>query len=177
MEEVNLIVGVGSPTGDDRIGWEIATQLQQHPLRGWVIVSGKGPMDLLDLLANFSGMHIEPIGPGPSRGEIDQRRLSRLAICDAVASAEHSHGQLFCWHWPAADLARVPFRSSHQFSVVEALELADSLGLLPPRVTLWGIGIDPAAAMPGARAAISCDLQARLPRLLEELRMQLCPPP
>jgi hydrogenase maturation protease len=123
-----LLVGIGSPHGDDQIGWLVADCVSDT-LRAEVEIEVKkasSPSDLLDWLEN----------------------VARLYVCDAcqtpdsaIRSTESSliDSGLYRWQWPAP--LETPLRSSgsHTFGLPQVLQLAQRLRILPENVVVYGI--------------------------------------
>ncbi len=141
MSASRLFVGIGSPHGDDRVGWEIARRLSRRKSSSLVVRSACTPAELLDWLE-----------------EIDI-----LDICDAVASNEP--GSLLCWSWPAAEIERAPFRGTHDMTLQAALMLAAELKRLPRCTRIWGVGIKP----PISGDALSPEVAAAIPNVVDRL--------
>lgn len=114
-------VGVGSPLGDDRVGWIVIDRLRSRTVPGTEFVKLPSPVDLLDLA---------------------DRPFRRWLICDAFAGPGPV-GRLHHWRWPADELNDVCFSGSHDVSLPAALTLAGNLGRLPSRVDVWGIDVGP----------------------------------
>lgn len=134
------IIGIGSPFGDDRLGWVAAEMLRALvPLH-----SAAGPIEILVL-------------DRPGSALLSQwQNTDTLILIDAIRSGQ-TPGSLHCI---AADRIgdNSPMTSSHGFGVAAALDLARALGELPDRCQVCGIEIDPAYAgeelSPAARAAL-----------------------
>lgn len=142
-----LFVGIGSPHGDDQIGWTIADMIAAHHADSVLVRKASIPSDLLDWL------------PG----------MQRLIIVDAVrCDAEATVGQFQCWNWPTPLICRVRSSHSHAFGLPQVLELADRLKLLPPTVLVLGINGQQFAPM----SPMSEELQTRLPSLVTEVIAQ-----
>jgi hydrogenase maturation protease len=116
-----LFVGLGSPHGDDQVGWLVAERLDAGPPPGWAVRRATVPLDLFDWLGG----------------------IGRLVLCDACTGGGRP-GQLHRWRWPDATIAGLlrPL-GSHDFGLQDVLRLADTLGELPPETVLWGIEIGP----------------------------------
>ena len=120
-------IGVGSPHGDDRVGWDVTDRIRSRVTLGAETVPAvafvklASPVDLLDLA---------------------DRPFRRWLICDAFAGPGPV-GRLRHWRWPADELDDVCFTGSHDVSLAASLTLAGNLGRLPPRVDIWGIDIGP----------------------------------
>lgn len=109
------IVGIGSPNGDDRAGWEAAWRLRECSLQATIhtVDGGQGLLDVLD-------------GKGT------------LLLIDALEPTGHPGYRIRCT-WPDNNLRFLSPGSTHDFSPLVALRLAESLGLLPQRVEVFGI--------------------------------------
>jgi hydrogenase maturation protease len=122
-----LVVGIGSPHGDDGIGWLAAKRLKSLlPPQAWVVT----PRVPLDLLAD-----LQPDG--------------RCIVLDAV-DAGSPRGQIFHVEWRANPNQKSfpsfphPVRSStHDWGLAATLELAAALGRCPETVVLFGIECGP----------------------------------
>ncbi len=114
-----LVIGIGSPFGEDRVAWDVVDQLRE----GMPEVAGyelefqnlAHPSQLLELVKGYDG----------------------VIILDALIDAES--GTL---HRLTLDELKASERaSSHQLGVAEALALARALDDLPEWVEIIGIGI------------------------------------
>jgi len=114
-----LIAGVGSPHGDDEIGWLVVDELRRlEP--SWNIVRLATPAELLDRLEG----------------------VERLIVCDACQGSGPV-GSFHTWRWPSAELMLLRFAGTHDLGLVAALEWARVLGRLPPEVLVWGVETGP----------------------------------
>lgn len=113
------LIGVGSPIGDDCAGWAIARQVQARSIHRLRVDLATSPIRVLDLIVP----------------------TDVLIICDAWLAEGEEIGTLRNWLWPDIDFESVAFSNSHDLSLGAALQLGQQLDLLPPRVTIWGIGI------------------------------------
>ena len=146
-----LLVGLGSPHGDDRLGWHIAELVESHDLSGLTIRRATSPSALIDWLEG----------------------VERLAICDACQGSGRA-GTAHCWQWPDEALAPVRFRGSHDMGLAAVLGLADALGLLPARVTIWtieGMAIRPVSLQ--LDSDLSPAVLAAVPALVEQIENEL----
>jgi hydrogenase maturation protease len=120
------VVGVGSPWGDDRVGWCVVDALAPRLLTA--------PVRVLKLDR-----------PGP--GLLDRIQAHRrILLVDAAATGAPA-GTLYSIPsdaLPAAGAAA----SSHSLGVAEALALGCSLGLLPTELRLYLVSIDPRRTEP-----------------------------
>lgn len=111
-----LFVGLGSPHGDDRLGWLLAETLAaQCP--GRLIVKQAGhPHELMHWLEN----------------------IDRLMVGDACQSTG-SPGKIRRWSWPSPEIRCLRSSGTHDFDLAAVLELSGCLGDLPREVTIWSI--------------------------------------
>ena len=138
-----LTVGIGSPHGDDQAGWLVAERLAADPQHHRIAIrQAASPAELLDWLDG----------------------VDCLIVCDACRGLGRV-GALRRWTWPARALADASWSGSHDFSLTTALQLAERLGRLPPRVVIWSVE----AAAGKAFGAPSPEVAAALPRLVARL--------
>ncbi len=126
MNERIHVIGVGSPFGDDRLGWAAAEALQCSSLLR-EMEAGRVVISTLDRPGALLPMH--------------WRNAGIVILLDAVRSgaAPGTRHRL-----DMRDLAGAGMPcSSHGFGVVSAIELARALGDLPARLLLRGIEADP----------------------------------
>lgn len=128
--KTDLFVGIGSPHGDDQVGWLVAEQLREHAscVDGILIRCAILPIDLLDWLDGIGHLH----------------------VCDACQGGALP-GLLHRWDWSAAGRREVdcswPFDNltvlrsagTHKCGLREVLRLAGKLGCLPSKMTVWGV--------------------------------------
>jgi len=142
-----LIVGIGSPQGDDSAGWLVADELVGCVEREGVRVrKAKSPADLLDWLEG----------------------VERLIVCDACRGLGRP-GRIRCWIWPTTELADLHFSGTHDLSLLAVLALARQLGRLPARVVIWAVE----SANRGAAEPMSDEVQAAAPELVERIRQEV----
>jgi hydrogenase maturation protease len=144
------IIGIGSPFGDDRLGWVAADMLQCSP--AMASASGRITVLTLDrpdamLMNGWQG-------------------ADRVILIDAVRSGAVPG----CLHrFEAGDIpVGGDTASSHGFGVSAALALARALGEMPGRVCLYGIEMDPH----NAGASLSPPVQAALPELVARIERE-----
>ncbi len=143
-----LVVGIGSPHGDDQVGWLVAERLQHELPAGTDLRRASAPGQLLDWLSD----------------------VDRLYVCDACdamggelkqQSSTHTHR----WEWPAPVGMPVRSSGSHSFGLPQALGLAERLGTLPDSVVIYGI--------PGRRFEAFAELSPELCRLLPDIAVEI----
>lgn len=113
-----VVVGVGSPFGDDQAGWRLVEVLQRQPhLPAWL----KTISEATQLIDELEGCR-------------------RLIIVDACHSGGRA-GTVTRLHWPDPRIAERHSQSTHGVGVCDALRLAERLGRLPPVVEIFGIEV------------------------------------
>lgn len=116
------MIGIGSPYGDDQAGWRVAEYLRQLPEAAGIEV----------LIRDRPG----------------SRLLEDLEYCASaiLVDAIHSDAPAGTLHCLTIDsLAEVSsITSSHGFGLVETLSLGEALGILPSRLLIYGVEIEPA---------------------------------
>jgi hydrogenase maturation protease len=114
-----LVVGVGNPyRGDDAVGLFIARQIRDLAPRNVEVHENFGEVSgLIELFGNAEA----------------------VIIVDAVSSG-CKPGEVFRFDAVSGKIPVDYFRfSTHAFGIAEAVELARTLGLLPPKVIVYGI--------------------------------------
>jgi hydrogenase maturation protease len=106
-----LIIGIGSPHGDDQAGWLVVDELSSHGA-----VNARKVANGVELLSALEG-------------------AADAVIVDASAPCGVP-GRVRWFAWPIGDLAAVQPISTHGLGLVEALRLADALRLAPRRLTI-----------------------------------------
>ncbi len=137
------VVGVGSPHGDDRVGWRLVEGLAGSAGPGMEAVAVAEPLGLLDHLDGCSS----------------------LVIVDAC-HAEGVPGSVTILAWPGDRPEFERSRSTHGLGLAMALELAAVLGRLPPSVLLFAV--EAGACDPGTDPGV--ELESFLPELDRRLR-------
>lgn len=115
---LRLVVGVGSPHGADHVGWTVVDRLKVRRRDEAKYMKVANPIDVLDCL-----------------GESDE-----LILVDAVHGLTANVIQR--WTWPNEQIMDGAYGGSHGFGIVQVLELAGELQLLPKRVMIIGIGAE-----------------------------------
>lgn len=148
-----LIVGIGSPHGNDRIGWEVIERLETvHPSaqtksgNGLLLRKATAPIELLDWLEWDLTVHIidSVIGDCPSikRYRIVQKNGHLQCIPDPALGSPKTIAN--CSTAPLASLFEtLQSKSSHQLDLISTLELASVLERLPSRLFLWTVAVEP----------------------------------
>jgi hydrogenase maturation protease len=145
MPSLPLIVGIGSPRGDDRAGWLVVEELKRR-LPDADARCARGPGEMLDWLGHHD----------------------MLVLCDAVLS-NVLPGQVESWSWPTVDLQCERFRGTHDMTLVAALRIAEELQLLPRVVRIWGVTISSEKWTAGVSRAVADAVPQVASRICEEL--------
>ena len=143
----DLLVGIGSPHGDDAMGWIVADAASRRCPANIDVRTAAVPLDLLDWLDGVDALHVVDacLGDG-SRGDLTRWAWSELADCNSDET---------------------PFQGTHGFDLVSVLRLAEKLGRLPSEVVVWGIEV--------GNVSTSCERQGACLRPFQELHPQLAP--
>jgi hydrogenase maturation protease len=143
-----LIVGLGSAHGDDTAGWRVVERLRAVLVDDVESLIAAHPIEVLEHLQKVSDLH----------------------ICDACHGGR-ARGHLHCWHWPEfVERTGKMQHSSHAMSLDEALRLGTSLGLLPPRVTIWGIDVGESSSTDVAPLPVDQIVDQMLPEISRDYR-------
>jgi hydrogenase maturation protease len=144
------VVGLGSPAGDDALGWTAVIEMQkairEEGFEFHRVPGGQGLLDLLDGRGTL-------ILLDAARGGGDPGTIHRLDGFDARLDV------------------LLP-GTTHGLGAAAALELAATLGLLPPQVVVFGMEV--ADLSPGA--ALSPAVAAALPELVRQVAAELNSP-
>jgi hydrogenase maturation protease len=157
-----LIVGIGSPHGDDRAGWLVARHVEQTlpggesetPAEpGWQVDARGGLLEVKQARTPADLLHWLP-------------DVQRLLICDACRGLGRP-GQWKWWQWPDAEIGELQWSGLHELSLPAALGVAERLGQLPEDVTLCGLEgavtsplADVSPAVQQAAAAVASEILA-----------------
>ncbi len=166
-----LIVGIGSPHGDDQAGWQAIELLQAESWTKSDLRKAAVPHDLLDWLGGITELHIID----SCIGELNSLGAKRFALQKQPSSNASQ------WRWiPTEQEAKgnvthlerpLNLRSagSHKIDVLTVLELAACLDRLPEQVVLW--------AIPGHRYnasdTMSEDCQVAIQQCVTSIRQEL----
>jgi hydrogenase maturation protease len=137
-----IVIGLGSPNGDDQIGWLLANEIARRCGPAITVRTLSSPVDLAYAVEGFS----------------------RAVIIDAVR-CQHPLNRSCRWQWPSPEIALVRASGTHAIGLVDALQLADELNRLPVDTVIWGI---PAQSF-SAGSEPSSTLQDAVPYLAEEI--------
>ncbi len=111
-----IVVGIGSPHGDDRLGWLAIDRLRAELPAGIEARAVRGGIELLESLAG------QDVG----------------IIIDAVAPTGRP-GTIRSFEWPCPDLTSHKPSGTHDLGLVEALQLAGAMDQLPKHLVIHTI--------------------------------------
>lgn len=157
-DAATLVIGLGTPHGDDAVGLVLGQQLEAWAAnqgRTWVRVRVlPTPLGILDSLDSLDSSD----------------RFARLIVLDACVS-ERPIGHLARSSWPHDAWETARCTGSHDLALPDVLKLAGQLGRLPRSITILGITIAPPSSAAGF--GLSATLHAAMPGLLRQVRCEI----
>lgn len=148
MASLWQVAGVGSPHGDDRVGWTVIERLAARGAPAELTMLDQ-PLDLLDLMSLCAD-------------------CERLIVVDACATGA-APGTITRLVWPDRRILLQHKHLTHSLALSDALQLADQLDRLPPLVVLYGVEIASCQRETGLSPAV----QRALPELERLLLAQV----
>jgi hydrogenase maturation protease len=145
-----LVAGLGSPHGDDQLGWAVVDRLRSRLPDGVPACKVSGGLDLLGRLEG----HDEAI------------------VVDASAPTGRP-GTIRAFDWPCDDFAEGGSFSTHGLGLVAALRMAEALGQLPRRVRIVAVEAQETAPGVGLSGIVADQLDAAAEIVLEAVRRSL----
>ena len=136
------VVGLGSPHGDDQIGWRVAEEIGGRLAPEVDVRCLSVPIDLSHALDGYQ----------------------RAVLIDACRHYGNSP-RIARWLWPSPEIALIRASGTHAFGLPETLAMMERLGCLPGEVIIWGIAGENFA--PGA--ALSQALLLAIPKFVEQI--------
>lgn len=119
-----IVVGVGSPYGDDSLGWEVVRQLRLHPK-----IQRLSAQDVVIQCADRPGIEL-----------LNIMNQARAALIIDAAVSDYPPGTIT--RFENADIDTVlQSTSTHDFGVLETIALGRALNKLPERAVILGITI------------------------------------
>lgn len=174
-EARTLVVGVGSPHGDDQAGWKVIEQLERLQLPGIELRQASVPHDIVDWLDEQHALHIiDGWLSNVSVGDSDDLIHQRFEMVEDANDLESSLQFIDSRQRQSATAIHqrpIELRSagSHQIDVFTVLELAACLKRLPKQVVIWAI---PGQRF-GPRDAITAGCQNAITSCVEQLSQEL----
>ncbi|CAM2920907.1 hydrogenase expression/formation protein [Legionella steigerwaltii] len=119
------VLGVGSPFGDDQVGWKVVEELKHQlsidtDVSPFVVIErcDRPGVRLIELMSGFNTVFIiDAVKSGNAIGTI--HRFQKEALLDSA-----------------------PGFSTHDLGIIQALQLASALNELPDNLLFYGIEID-----------------------------------
>lgn len=175
MAEHTLIVGLGSPHGDDRLGWLVIDRLAAGDER----VTGREGEGENAVTGRATAVSLSPPRPlSPSCGLRYARtpldildwlqETERLIVCDAAQPAGRP-GRVCHLEWPDDSIRQLRSTGTHDVGLSSALELAARMDRLPGEVTVWTVE----AKQCGPCDAVSPEVEAAVPQLVAAMRREV----
>jgi hydrogenase maturation protease len=156
-----LLVGIGSPHGDDQAGWAVADELNARHGNLANVRKATVPLDIIHWLDGITTLHI-----------VD---ACHCVVLPHGADNPPASGTVHRLQWHADDDTDTPVFSSlraagtHDFDIVSVLKLARQLGTLPPTTIIWGIVGD--SFQTGQ--SLSSDIAVRIPIIADQIGKEL----
>lgn len=111
-----IVVGLGSPHGDDQIGWKVAEAIADRVGPPIEVRNLTVPIDLAAAIEGFD----------------------RVIVIDACRDDE-AHLPMHRWEWPSPEIGWIRASGTHAIGLPESLKMIERLGRLPGEVIVWGI--------------------------------------
>jgi len=147
------VVGVGSPAGDDRVGWLAVEALARSPLLDRLPAELQVAISVMDR-------------PGAAL-------LGRLQLADAAIVVDALAGEGRPGSIERLDLDQLAtdpaILSGHAFGVGSALALGRALGMLPGRLVVLGVRVEHCAPDAPPSGQIASAVPAVVQRIVDEL--------
>jgi hydrogenase maturation protease len=131
------VIGIGSPFGQDQLGWQVVELLQNT---------------LTEQVNHHQISFVQSDRPGLRLLELIQH-IDTAILVDAIDHPENN-GQVLQLD-RAALLSREYTLSSHALGVSEALAVGEALGDLPAEVVLFGLCVDRSDPLPVPQAQLT----------------------
>lgn len=137
-----LVVGIGSPHGDDQAGWRVIEQLERKNLPYVELRKASVPHDVVDWVDCQQTLHvIDACEANANASETSAHRRFEM-IEEASGTEPNRYFRESSPHSSSTSIARpIGLRSagSHQIDALTVLELVACLNRLPKKVFVWTI--------------------------------------
>jgi hydrogenase maturation protease len=150
------VIGIGSPFGDDRLGWVAIDLLKQQQ------IAQKCHQHLILESCDRPGAQLIEI----------MRGIDSVILIDAVKSNKVPIGTLHCLKNDEIFTVNDGCLSSHAFGVGQALQLASVLGDLPQSVIFYGLEIDDKNTTDNLSEVVQKKLYDLIGLIADEIRQQ-----
>jgi len=140
-----VVIGIGSPHGEDAIGWHVVERLRVSgiPDVQWIIA--RHPLEVLDRCDGVSHLHLVDACFGSEVG-----RVHRIT-------------------WPDVQIEQARWTTSHGTDLAGVLRLGSELGLLPRSITLWAIECEGKATEGSWSDALQYGVEIATEKITQEL--------
>lgn len=126
-----MVVGLGSPHGDDQAGWQVIDLLAAQIADVCELRKAKVPHELIDWLGDLAELHVvDACVSDPQRSTFS--RFQMVVTDRGLPLLTDPRGA-------TASLPRLRSGNSHQIDFGAVMQLAKQLDRLPPEVTVWTI--------------------------------------
>ena len=146
MTRDTLLVGIGSPYGDDQIGWILADLLRDRCDDILEIRTTSVPLDLLNWIDGVRHLHIVDACDGEQepghlfRWNWSRNRNPKHEFGTVAGSTRSRRGLEYGESEPSlSDAFVLRGTGTHDFDVMSVFRLAEQLGQSPPCVSIWGV--------------------------------------
>jgi hydrogenase maturation protease len=147
MIQHELVIGLGSPHGDDAAGWRVVERLAEYYLPQLKLLALREPTQMLTHFAN----------------------CCRAWIIDA-SRGTGTVGAITRMEWPADCNTNSVTASSHGWGVAETLRLAAKIERLPRCVILYAIEIGQTSPGSMMTASVAAAIPEVVGRILQEIK-------
>lgn len=156
-----MVVGLGSPNGDDQAGWRVIDLLLARVGNVCQLRYAKVPHELIDWIGDIDVLHvIDACETNDDRSAVSQYRVS---------VDDHDVTLLNNQNRRTATLPRLRSNSSHQMDFGSVVQLARQLQRLPDCVTIWTI---PGREF-GPSETVHPDCEAQIAKCAENIAREL----
>jgi hydrogenase maturation protease len=145
------IIGIGSPFGDDQLGWQVITALEAETLPPTIsLACCESPSTVLQMMQG----------------------AQRVYLIDAVQTEAAPLGTI--QRWQGEEIGSVQSNlTSHGIDLASVLALGRVLGNLPPHIIFYGIEINIKNMEPSVAGKMSVAVENAIPVLVSRLKRDI----
>ncbi|MFW2571387.1 hydrogenase maturation protease [Legionella sp. 29fVS95] len=153
-----LILGIGSPFGDDRLGWEVVQGLQQKKA-----------------LQDYSTEQLQFMAcDRPGLNLLDwMQQAKTVFLIDAVRTGAKVGSLLYLENEEIKTIN--PIQSTHEFGLANTIEMGKILNLLPKKLVLYGIEVNELKFQFEITEPIRAAIDALITRIEKDIAIYLRP--
>ena len=126
-----MVVGIGSPNGDDQAGWRVIDLLSSRVTDVCELRQAKVPHELIDWIDDVDVLHVVDANEA-SENDSAVSRYHVVADDHDVALLSTQDGQV-------ATMPRLRSNNSHQMDLRSVVQLARQLEKLPDEINVWTV--------------------------------------